>query len=151
MDVENKNIAIDNIMRWVLFGVLIVVAPPLFTCWFKIITGVNVNFVEYTPDMLLALLSVCCNLINTTIDSSKKVLRVLRWILGIILGIISIGCWGLFFVLRFNFKPIENDIARLLFYWTSGIIAGCTIIGIIIEGCSIGKVFKKQNKNVGRQ
>ncbi len=129
---KSKTYIIDNIMRWILFGVLLIVLPPLCNVWFKIIVGLNVTFVSYVPDMLLTVLSVCCNLINTCTDGTKKISHSLRWILGLSAGIIATVCWGLFFCIRFNLMlPIKY--ADKIFYISSAIIFTCAIIGIIIE------------------
>lgn len=145
---QNRKYAIDNIMRWLLFGIFLVVAPPLFNVWFKIIVGFDVNFIEYIPDMLLVMLSVCCNLINTCIDSDKKIAHCLRWILGVSLGIISMGCWGLFLAIRFSHTQewyINNyykDLASKLFYFSSGVILVCAAIGSLIEWYTVYKTKK---------
>ena len=134
---KNRN-AINSIMRWILFGVFIVVAPPLFNVWFKIIVGFNIDCFDCIPDVLMALLAVCCNLINTCVDGEKKINYLLRWLLCILLGIISLGCWGFFFVIRFVPKAlieeyIYNDILIKLICFASGVIISCCVIGIIIE------------------
>ncbi len=129
---KNKIYIIDNIMRWILFGILIIVIPPLCNVWFRIIVGRTVNFVEYIPDILLTVLSVCCNLISTCTDGSKKIARFLRWIIGICAGTISVICWGLFFCVRFV-QSIPTMLADKIFYISSIIILFCAIIGIIIE------------------
>lgn len=134
---DNKS-AINNIMRWLLFGILIVVVPPLFNVWFRIIVGLQTDFIEYIPDILLAVLAVCCNLINTCVDGEKKISHILRWILSIFFGLISAGCWGFFFIVRFVPKESinkynYNNILKYSFYCATLIIIICGIIGIIIE------------------
>lgn len=134
--INSKGI-INCIMRWILFGVIIVVAPPLCNVIFRMVVGLNVDFVEYVPDMLLVVLSVCCNLINTCTDEEKRIAHILRWIFCIILGTISVFCWGLFFIVRFNISIISKTsfkiMSKNLFYISLIIIISCVIIGIIIE------------------
>lgn len=129
--------SINCIMRWIIFGVLIVVAPPLCNVLFRIVVRLKVDFVEYIPDILLAVLSVCCNLLNTCVDREKRMAYLLRWIIGVVLGMISLACWGLFFAIRFNNDFITKDAfgiwAERIFYMASGIIIVCTLIGIGIE------------------
>lgn len=134
---KNKN-AINNFMRWLLFGIFLVVAPPLFNVWFRIIVGLQTDFVEYIPDILMAVLAVCCNLINTCVDSDKKIHYLLRWLLSIFLGFISAGCWGFFFIVRFVPKEIIDkytygNILEHCLYFATLVIISCGIIGIIIE------------------
>lgn len=136
MDANKRN-KINNIMRWLIFGILIVVTPPLFNVWLRIIIGFNVNFIEYIPDILIVLLSVCCNMINTYVDGEKSVSYIERWIVGIIMGIISIGCWGLFFVVRIFSNYINQDVlckvAEYSFDFATFVIIACVILGIRIE------------------
>ncbi len=148
---KNKN-TINNLMRWLLFGIFLVVAPPLFNVWFRIIVGLQTDFIDYIPDILLAVLAVCCNLINTCVDSEKKVSHLLRWILSIILGLISVGCWGFFFIVRFVPKEIinqyvYNNIFKKSLYFATFVIISCGIIGIIIELYTASKVNNGANKN----
>ena len=125
---------IDGIMRWFLFCVFLVAGPPLLHGWYKIIVGLTFNYVECVPDMLLVVLSVCCNLINICIDSEKKIAYILRWIFGIIFGTISFGCWGLFIAIRFLKENIISDnIAHGLFLFSTVIILICSFVAIIIE------------------
>lgn len=125
--------AIDFIMRWIVFGVIIVVGPPLLNVWIRIIIGFDVEFQKYLPDVLVAVLSVSCNLINTCSDSAKKIARILRWIICIVLAIISIGSLVLYCLVHFEAFAISADVFEFFFYFASWVIAGCTIIGIIIE------------------
>ena len=112
---KSKN-KINNVMRWILFGVILIVAPPLFNAWYRIIVRVNVDFYEYIPDILLALLAVCLNLINTCIDSGKKINYLLRWIFSLICGVIAVGCWGFFFVIRFiSRESVEENVFASIF------------------------------------
>lgn len=98
---NNRNYIIFRVMRWLIFGILLVVIPPMFTVWFKVIIGYKVNIIEYIPDLMLAVLSVSCNVISSCVDSSKRIDYLLRWILSILLGLISLACWGLFFCYSF--------------------------------------------------
>ena len=134
---QNKKQTINNVMRWLLFGIFLIVAPPLYNVWYKIIIGFNVTFSEYIPDVLLALLSVSCNLMNCCIDTDKRIAYILRWILCIILGAISLWCWGLFYNIRF---PKENlpegyfeNMSRNIFIVSTIIIICCAVIGVIVE------------------
>lgn len=147
---EHKKYIINNIMRWLLFGVIIVASPPLFTSWYKTIVGRFVNYYDILPDILLIVLSICCNSINTCIDSTKKIAYLLRWIFCIILGFISVGCWGLYFIIYFgkeflhklgldaiididSINLIDSNMSEKLFYAFTIIIIICTFIGSIIE------------------
>lgn len=142
---DNSNHAIDSIMRWIVFGIIIVVAPPLLNVWYRIIVGFYIDFIEYIPDMLLVMLSVSCNLLNTCVDGEKRIARWLRWILGIVLVGISFFCWGLFFAVRIVSisEWYSNDyymnFAKNLFYISSGVVLGCAIIGIVIEWYTVHK------------
>lgn len=145
---KDKN-AINNVMRWILFGVFLVVAPPLFNIWFRIIVGLQTDFIDYIPDILLAVLAVCCNLINTCIDSSKELSHLLRWVLGIILGIISVGCWGFFFIVRFVPKNYikeytYDNILKECLYFATIVIVLCGIIGFFIE-IHTAKIINKRS------
>lgn len=144
---RSNNQPVDNIMRWLLFGIFLVVAPPLFNVWYKIIIGFDIDFIEYIPDMLLAMLSVCCNLLNTFVDSDKRISRLLRWIFGILLGSISLGCWGFFFIIRFSIPQnwLTNSFAETLFYFCTGVILSCALTGIIIEWHTVYKNNKNDN------
>lgn len=134
---KNKS-AINNFMRWLLFGIFIVVAPPLFNVWFRIIVELETDFIDYIPDILLAVLSVCCNLINTCVDGEKIISHFVRWFLGIVLGLISIGCWTFFFIIRFVPKEtisryIYDSILKNSIYFATLVIILCGLIGTIIE------------------
>lgn len=137
MNDDNNKYGIDCAMRWILFGVLIVVGPPLATVFYRLIVGMEVDFVEYLPDMLLVVLSVCCNLINNCVDREKRVSYIWRWILCIVFGLIAVGCWGLFFVIRFNSRITSGDLfkytAEKIFYYSIGLLFVCAFIGVLIE------------------
>lgn len=140
---ESKNKAIiENVMRWILFGIIAVVIPPIFRVLFKFIVGYNILFSEYLSDIILAVLAISCNLINICTDSSKNIKYLWRWILNTFCGIISVGCWGLFvFISVFLDEEINNGVcleryegvAKMIFCISTSIIAFCTVIGIIIE------------------
>lgn len=147
---QNKNYTIDSVMRWILFGVLIVVIPPLVNGWYRIIVGLEVEFSEYVPDMLLAVLSVSCNLLNTCVDAEKKIARILRWGLGIVFGIIALWCWGLFFVVRILPQDLlgqnyQENVSRTIFYFSTLVIIACAVIGIIIEVYTLKKANMEVN------
>lgn len=130
--------AINNFMRWLLFGIFLVVAPPLFNVWFRIIVGLKTDYIQYIPDILLAILAVCCNLMNTCIDEEKKISHFIRWLLGLILGGISVCCWTFFFIIRFISEETINrytydSILKKSVYLGTFIIISCGIIGIAIE------------------
>ena len=149
---DNQKNTINNIMRWILFGVFLVVAPPILHVWFRIIVGLKTDFIEYIPDILLAVLAVCCNLINTCVDGGKKIAHLLRWILSIILGCISLVCWGFFFIIRFMPRNsieeyVYNDILKHSFYCATFIIISCTFIGIVIELYTATNINKSECKN----
>lgn len=141
-----------QIMRWFLFGIVIVIIPPIYNVWYKMIIGYKLSFAEFVPDVILAVLSVSCNFINICIDSDKRIYYWLRWILCIVLGIISIGCYGLFFVIRFIIDKNENNYLILeknsqkLFYVSSIIIVVCFIIGVLIELITYIKTKKERCK-----
>lgn len=143
MERRLKNM-IDNIMRWIVFGTLLVVAPILYYCWYRIIAKLAIDLIQYIPDILIATLSVCCNLINICSDRERRIYYFLRWILCIFLGMISIGCWSLFFLIKFKSEiVIENNIAEKLFYILTIIILCCMVIGFIIEMYTAIKVKKE--------
>lgn len=152
-------------MRWTLFGIVIVAAPPLLSCWYKTIVGRIVDYYEVLPDVLLVLLSICCNSINICIDGDKKIFYFLRWVFGIILGLISIGSYGLYFIIffskeiliKFNLDKlininsiniIDEITAKKLFDISTIIILICAFIGSIIEFCTAAsnKSFVKKGK-----
>lgn len=134
---RHRNQTINSVMRWLLFGIFLIVAPPLYNVWYKIIVGLNVTFTEYIPDVLLATLSVSCNLMNTCIDSKKEINYLLRWILCIILGIIALWCWGFFYNIRFLNENLSKnnfeEMSKQIFCVATIIIGVCAIIGIFIE------------------
>lgn len=162
-NIKNKNYIIDNIMKWLIFGIFIVVAPPFFNCLYRIIVRYNINYYEILPDVLLMVLSICCNLINITIDSKKNISRLMRWIICSILAVISLGCWGLYFLIYFSDiilkilninidklsktvsskTLISNEISCTIIYTSIFIVLICAIIGLIIEL----KAIKKPQKN----
>lgn len=135
---KNKYV-IESVMRWILFGILIVVAPPIVYVGYNKIIGFDVNYIEFIPDMLLGTLAVCCNFLNTCFDTEKKVAYLLRWLFGIIFGTIGIVCWGLSLILCY--LPVEELIergyllknAQMMYNISVIIMAVCGIIGIIIE------------------
>lgn len=146
MSVKSKKI-INGIMRWLLFGVFISALPPLFIGWFKTIVGRDVNYIEFLPDALLVVLSICCNLLNSCTDGTKAVFYILRWIFSILLGICAVICWGFYFGIYFStdilkkigvrntegMSLIGNDTARCFFIASTIIIVVCMFIGSIIE------------------
>lgn len=141
---RNLKNMIDNIMKWLVFGILLVVAPILYYCWYRIIAKLTIDLFQYIPDILIATLSVCCNLINICSDREKRVNYFLRWISCIALGMISIGCWGLFFLIKFNSEIIiENNVAEILLFILTFIILICMFIGFIIE-IYTAKMVKKE-------
>lgn len=133
MSVKSKRV-INGIMRWLLFGIFIAALPPFLIGWFKTIVGRDVNYIDFLPDALLVVLSICCNLLNSCTDGTKAVFYILRWILSILLGICSAMCWGFYFGIYFGTDIlIGNDTARHFFIVLTVIIVFCIFIGSIIE------------------
>lgn len=129
-----SNYTVDCVMRWILFGILLVALPPLCTFGYRIIVGFHVNIKEYIPDTLVAVVSVCCNLLSTFVDSEKSISRIIRWLFGIILGVISIVYLGLFFVIRmYNKIELPYSACINIYFVSIWILVGCAIIGTIIE------------------
>lgn len=133
--VENKYM-IECIMRWLLFGVVIVVGPTLIIVWYKIIVGIVVDFAEYITDILIIVVSVCCNFINMCVDSKKRILYFLRWLFGIVCGFASVGALGLYILMCMYSVQLEALFLENLFYLATAIIIFCTVAGSIIEANS---------------
>lgn len=132
------NDIINNIMIWILFGVLLSVAPTFFLVGYKMIVGLTFSFIECMPDVLLAIIAVGCNFMNICINQEKKIAHILRWIFGIITGIVVMGCWGLYVIIYFfaNNEKLVNNIEnnmQTLFIVALVIIGVCLFIGAVIE------------------
>ena len=129
---------INNVMCWLIFGIILVSAPSLFHYAYRIIVGFQDDIMNYLPDLLLIVLAVSCNMINMLVNGEKCINYFFRWILGILMGFISIVCWFLFFIMRFNedFKLNSNFIriySPYAFYISLFIIVINTVVGCIIE------------------
>lgn len=153
---QHRKYIVNCIMKWLLFGVIIIAAPPIFNCLYRTIVGRFVNYYEVLPDISLIVLSLCCNIIAMCFDGDKCILFIFRWALGIILGIISVGCWGLYFIIQFSkeilkkfnldvlvnidsINLIDNNMSKRLFDIFTIIIVLCAIIGSIIEYFTVKK------------
>lgn len=140
------NYTTESVMRWILFGVLVVAFIPVLTTVHRMIAGQNVNLGDCMKDVFLAVVSVCCNLLNSCVDTKKKVNYKLRWIMGIIVGSVGFRYLLLFYDMSYN--PIEfvEEELEYWFWFSSVIILISTIVGVIIEWYSNRKEKKKDEK-----
>lgn len=157
--IKHKKYIANSILRWLLFTIILVAFPPVLNCLYRTIIGRYVNYYEVLPDVLLIVVSICCNLIGACFDGDKQINLFLRWLCGFIFSVISIGCWGLYLIIyfskeilhKFNFdklKDIESinlfddNMSKKLFDIFMIIIILCALIGSIIEFCTA-----KRNKS----
>lgn len=145
MDVEQKSkYIVDCVMRWIFLGILIVAVPPVGSCMYKIIVGFKINYIEYAPDALLVVVSVCCNLLNMIIDREKKINYIIRWAAGSILGIIGFLSLGLFWVIRTPKEILlSKETCKYIYWFSLVILVLCFWVGIIIESYT-GRIELKE-------
>ena len=77
---------INNIMRWILFGVICTSLPTYLIIGYKIIVKLKFSYIDSVRDILLTVVAVCLNFLNMCVDNSKSIKYILRWILGIPAG-----------------------------------------------------------------
>ena len=128
---------INNIMRWILFGVICTSLPTYLIIGYKIIVKLKFSYIDSVRDILLTVVAVCLNFLNMCVDNSKSIKYILRWILGIPAGTLIFACWGLYLVVYFDIfhsvKQQVEDNMKILYYIALFIIAFCLFAGIIVE------------------
>lgn len=130
---ERGAAGVDIVMRWILFSILLVVIPPLFVVLYRLIVGLNFTYSEYAPDVLTTLVALCCNFINLCVDSDSRVKRLLRWGLSLIVGIVGLGAWGLYLVLRITNNLIDERVLKFVFLIAALTALFCAFFGTIIQ------------------
>ena len=128
---------INKIMFWILFGVICTSLPTYLVIGYKIIVKLKFSYIDSIRDILLTVVAVCLNFMNMCVDNSKSIKYILRWIFGILMGILIIACWGLYLVVYFDInynvkQQIENNM-KILYYTALLIIVFCLFAGIIVE------------------
>lgn len=126
---EEKNDLIDDIMKWLLFGVLLTISPPFFYYLYRIIVGFQINYRKIVPDVMLVILALSLSLLNMCIDYKKIMQRLVWWIGCCFFSLISVFCWGIYILHQFGIKAdTKND--SLIFYISIAVTAIYVILGI---------------------
>ena len=133
---QEKGHGVESVCLWLIFGVIVVLSPLICVVLYETILGAEFKYADYAQDVLLIILSLYCNLINLFVDRQKKILKTIRWVVGIILSIAALLCGVVFFTVHVHGVNLNDVFYEKIYISLAVVTVGCAIIGSIIEAIS---------------